>query len=60
MFDSLYEHQNVFVTLENTICGLTHDVEHIIQLKPDAKSKHQRPYRLSPDKKQVSSAPSSE
>ena len=39
--------------LKNPNLGLTHEVEHIIQLKPDAKSKHQRPYRLSPDKKQV-------
>ena len=53
MFECLYDHQNVFVSPENPNLGLTHEVEHIIQLKPDAKSKHQRPYRLSLDKKQV-------
>ena len=53
VLDCLFEHRNVFVTPENPNLGLTHEVEHIIQLKPDAQSKHQRPYRLSPDKKQV-------
>lgn len=53
LFECLCDHQNVFVTLENPNLGLTHEVEHFIQLKPDAKSKHQRPYRLSPGKKQV-------
>ena len=58
LFECLYDHQNVFVTPENPNLGLTHEVEYIIQLKPDAKSKHQRPYRFSPDKK-TGFAPSS-
>lgn len=33
--------------------GFTRVLEHHICLKPDAVSKHQRPYRLSPDKKEV-------
>ena len=53
LLDCLYEHKDVFVTPENPNLGLTQEVEHVIHLKPDAKSLHQRPYRLSPDKKQL-------
>ena len=53
LLDCLYEHKDVSVTPENLNLGLTTEVEHVSHLKPDAKSLHQRPNRLSPDKKQV-------
>ena len=53
LFQCLYEHKEVFITDENPGLGLTHVVKHHIQLKPDFQPKHQRPYRLPPDKKQV-------
>lgn len=53
LLDCLYSHKDVFVTPENPSRGLTHKVEHVIHLKSEAKSMHQRLYRLSPDKKQV-------
>ena len=51
--DFLYRNKAIFVTDENPKLGMTHLVEHKIHLKPDAVHKHQRPYRLSPDKKEV-------
>ena len=45
--------KKVFVTPENSSLDLTREVEHVIHLKSDAKSMHHRPYRLSPDKKQI-------
>ena len=49
----LFENKDIFVTKENPKLGLTTLVEHQIHLKPDAKSKHQRPYKLTPDKREV-------
>ena len=49
----LFENKDIFVTKENPSLGLTTLVEHQIHLKPDAKSKHQRPYKLPPDKREV-------
>ncbi|XP_064598461.1 uncharacterized protein LOC135464824 [Liolophura sinensis] len=49
----LYDNKDVFVTSDNPGLGLTHVVEHNIVLKPGAKPKYQRPYRLSPDKREV-------
>ena len=51
--DVLYKNKDVFVTEENPGLGFTKLVEHKIHLKPDAKFKHQRPYRLAPDKREV-------
>ena len=53
LFQCLYDHKRVFITEENPGLGLTNVVKHHIQLKPDFQPKHQRPYRLPPDKKQV-------
>ena len=49
----LCEHKDIFFTKDNPGLGHTTNVKHEIHLKPDAKSKHQRPYRLPPDKKEV-------
>ena len=43
----------MFVTKDNPGLGFTTLVQHHIHLKPDVKSKHQRPYRLNPDKTEV-------
>ena len=52
--DLLYEYQDIFMTRgENPAIGRTNLVKHRIVLKPDAKPKHQRPYRLPPDKRKV-------
>lgn len=53
LYQCLYEHKDVFMTEDNPGLGHTTVVKHRIHLKPDAKSKHQRPYRLPPDKKLV-------
>ncbi|WAQ98060.1 POL4-like protein [Mya arenaria] len=53
LYQCLYKHKDMFITPENPDLGHTHVVEHQIHLKPDATSKHQRPYRLPPDKKRV-------
>ncbi|MCG8077951.1 MAG: DDE-type integrase/transposase/recombinase, partial [Candidatus Thiodiazotropha taylori] len=53
MNDCLVSNHDLFVTEENPSLGLTSVVEHQIHLIPNAKSKHQRPYRLSPDKREV-------
>lgn len=49
----LFENRDIFVTDENPSLGLTNLVEHHIHLRPDAKSKHQRPYKLTPEKRAV-------
>ena len=49
----LFDHHNVFVTDENPNLGFTNEVEHTIMLKPNTVSKHQRPYRLPPDKRLI-------
>ena len=53
LLQCLYKHKNVFVTDENPNLGFTTEVEHTITLKPNAVSKHQRPYRLPPDKRLI-------
>jgi hypothetical protein len=47
------KNKELFVTRENPKLGLTNLVEHQIHLKPDAVSKHQRPYKLPPHKRDV-------
>ena len=49
----LIKNKELFVTKENPKLGLTNLVEHQIHLKPDAVSKHQRPYKLPPHKRDV-------
>ncbi|XP_062587193.1 uncharacterized protein LOC134248836 [Saccostrea cucullata] len=49
----LFKHRDIFVTKENPSLGFTSLVEHTIHLKPNAVSKHHKPYRLSPDKREV-------
>lgn len=49
----LYSNRDVFVTQDNAKLGLSSQAEHVIKLKPDAKPKHIRPYRLNPDKREV-------
>lgn len=49
----LYEYKDIFVTKQNPSLGFTTVVEHKIHLKPDVVSKHHKPYRLSPDKREV-------
>ncbi|XP_053388085.1 uncharacterized protein LOC128551301 [Mercenaria mercenaria] len=39
----LFENKDIFVTDENPSLGLTNLVEHHIHLRPDSKSKHQKP-----------------
>ena len=51
--ECLYRNNDLFVTDENPSLGLTSVVEHQIHLIPNAQSKHQRPYRLSPEKREV-------
>jgi hypothetical protein len=51
--DFLYQNKDIFVTKDNPGLGFTDLVRHKIILKPDAKPKYQRPYRLSPNKKEV-------
>lgn len=49
----LVDNKALFVTPDNPDLGLTDVVEHQIHLKPDAIPKHQRPYKLTPDKREV-------
>ncbi|XP_033730863.1 uncharacterized protein LOC117320371 isoform X2 [Pecten maximus] len=49
----VYRNRDVFVTDENPSLGFTTVVEHRINLKADAKPKYHKPYRLSPDKRDV-------
>ena len=49
----LYNKWEIFVTPTNSTLGTTHLVEHKIHLKPDAVLKHQRPYRLTSEKREV-------
>ena len=53
LISCLEEHKDLFVTDENPELGYTDLVQHKICLKPDYKSKYQRPYRLTPDKKNI-------
>ena len=49
----LLNNRDLFVTPDNPDIGLTREVEHQIHLKPDAIPKHQRPYKLTPDKREA-------
>ncbi|KAL5017800.1 hypothetical protein ScPMuIL_003522 [Solemya velum] len=49
----LNKHKQIFVTPENPLLGYTDLVKHKIELKPNAVSKHQKPYRLCPEKREV-------
>ena len=49
----LVENKELFVTKENPKLGLTKLVEQQIHLKHDKVSKHQRPYKLPPHKRDV-------
>lgn len=49
----IYDNRDVFVTDTNPNLGYSKLVEHEIHLVPGFVSKHQRPYRLPPDKKEV-------
>ena len=53
VYQCLFDHKSVFITEENPELGFSNLVQHQINLKPDFISKHQRPYRLPPDKKEV-------
>ncbi|ESO94764.1 hypothetical protein LOTGIDRAFT_161013 [Lottia gigantea] len=53
ILDCLSNLKDLFVTEDNPGLGLTHLVQHKIQLKDSAISKHQGPYRLPPNKKEV-------
>lgn len=44
---------DIFDTKENPSLGFTSLVENTIHLQPNAVSKHHKPYRLSPDKREV-------
>lgn len=49
----LFNNKDIFVTPDNPDLGFTDLVQHKIILKQDYKPKHQRPYRLPPDKREV-------
>ena len=53
LFDKVCEYKSIFVTDDNPNLGYTNVVEHKITLKQDFVSKHHRPYRLPPDKREV-------
>ena len=46
-----YNSRDIFVTKDSPGLGFTTLVQHHIHLKPDTVSKHQRPHRLLPDKR---------
>ena len=49
----LYDNKDVFVTKEDPSLGLSNVVKHTIKLKHDYHEKHMRPYRLTPEKREV-------
>lgn len=51
--NTLWANKDCFVTAENPDIGVTNIVQHTIHLKPDAISKHHKPYRLPPEKREV-------
>lgn len=53
MCDTLFDNRVLFVTKDNPALGYTNVVEHHIHVKPNIQSKHQQPYRLSPNRKEV-------
>lgn len=50
---SLYQYWDIFILKENPSLGFTSLFEHTIHLKPNAVSKHHKPYRLLPDEREV-------
>jgi hypothetical protein len=51
--ECIHDNIDIFVTEENPRMGYTTVVEHTIILKPDAVGKQQKPYRLSPQKREI-------
>jgi len=51
--ECLFDNFDLFVTNENPNLGYTNLVEHKIHLKPNVISKHQKPYRLPPYKREI-------
>jgi hypothetical protein len=51
--ECMHDNIDIFVTEENPRMGYTSVVEHTIILKPDAVGKQQKPYRLSPQKREI-------
>ncbi|CAC5398377.1 unnamed protein product [Mytilus coruscus] len=49
----IYENRDLFVTKDNPDLGFTSLIEHKINLKPNAVSKHQNPYRLPSYKREI-------
>ena len=49
----LFDNKDIFVTKDNPDLGFSTLVQHKINLKTDAKPKHQQPYRLPPQKREV-------
>ena len=49
----LWNNKDVFVTKDSPDIGVTRVLQHTIHLKPNAISKHHKPYRLPPDKREV-------
>lgn len=50
---TLWANKDCFVTSDNPDIGVTNVVQHTIHLKPNAISKHHKPYRLPPEKREV-------
>lgn len=53
LYKTLYAKRKAFVTENNPDLGKCDSAELSIKLRPDAKPKHQKPYRLAPEKKIV-------
>lgn len=51
--ECLRDNYDIFVTDANPNIGFTNVVEHQITLKDDAVGKHHKPYRLSPEKREI-------
>lgn len=49
----LCDNKDIFVAKDNPSLGSTDVVEHHIVIKPDFRPLHQKPYRLTPHKKEV-------
>lgn len=49
----LCNNKDIFLTKDNPSLGHTDLVQHHLVLKPDFKPKHQRPYRLPPQKREI-------
>ena len=51
--ECMHDNIDIFVTEENPRMGYTMIVKHTIILKPDAVGKQRKPYRLSPQKREI-------